>query len=113
MKTFISFYKIIGIILSIFAIIGYLTLADDIRHTGEFIGVSSVLISGIIFIFVDNKISILKRLSLQWIAICILLSIPIGGVLLDDIIVALCIGIVIGILLAFIFGKNGKKEILK
>lgn len=109
MKTSIRFYKIIGIILCIFAIIGYLTVADDIRHTGEFIGVSTVLISGIIFIFVDNKILILKRLSIQWIAICILLSIPLGSVLLDNMILSIGIGIVTGILLAFIFGKNGKK----
>ena len=113
MKTSISFYKILGIILSIFAIIGYLTLADDMRHTGEFIGVSSVLISGIIFMFVENKTPILKRFSLQWIAICILLSVPLGGVLFDDMILALCFGIVIGILLAIIFGKKGNKEIIK
>jgi hypothetical protein len=83
-RKYIYFYKILGLILIICSIIGYLTVADDIRHTGEFIGVSGVLISGIIFIFFDIKLSIFKRLSLQWIAICISLSIPLGGVLLDN-----------------------------
>jgi hypothetical protein len=110
MKTSVSFYRIFGIILIACSIIGYLTVADDFRHTGEFIGVSSVLISGIIFLFVENKLSIFKHVSLQWLAIFILLSIPFGGVVLDDMFLGIGTGIVIGILSAYIFGKKGKQR---
>jgi hypothetical protein len=113
MRRFISFYKILGLILIVCSIIGYFTVADDFRHTGEFIGVSSVLISGIIFLFVENKLSIFKHVSLQWLAIFILLSIPLGGVLLDNMFLGISIGIVMGILLAYIFGKKDKREIIK
>jgi hypothetical protein len=109
----ISLYRIIGIFLIIIAAVGYLTVADDLRHTGEFIGVSSILLSGIILLFVDSKLAISRRLSLQWIAIFILLSIPFGGVILDNMPLGTGIGIVIGILFAFIFGKKRKHETKK
>jgi hypothetical protein len=110
MSKSISLYKISGIILIIFAVIGYLTVADDFRHTGEFIGVSSILLSGIILLFIDSKLAISGRLSLQWIAIFILLSIPFGGVLLDNMPLGIGIGIVTGILFAFIFGKRKNRK---
>ena len=113
MSKSISLYKIFGIILIIVAAIGYLTVADELRHMGEFIGVSGILLSGIILLFVDSKLAISKRLSLQWIAIFILLSIPFGGVILDNMPLGTGIGIVTGILFAFIFGKKRRHQIKK
>jgi hypothetical protein len=115
MRKYFSFYKILGLMLIICSIFGYFTIADDFRHTGEFIGVSSVLVSGIIFLLVENKLTIFKNFSLQWLAIFILLSIPLGGVLLDKMFLGISIGIVLGILFAYILGtkqriKNTKKD---
>jgi hypothetical protein len=116
MNKSVSFYKIIGILLIIIAVIGYFTMADEFRHMGEFIGVSGILLSGIILLFVESKLVISKRLSLQWIAIFILLSIPFGGILLDNMLLGIGVGLLIGTLFTLIFGKRktqNKHSLLK
>lgn len=111
MNKSISYYKIIGILLIIISGIGYLTVADELRHIGEFIGMSGILLSGIILLFVDSKFIISKRFSFQWIAVFILASIPIGGILLDNMILGIGSGLLIGIFFAFIFGKRKTRKL--
>lgn len=112
MNKSITLYKILEIFLIVLAIIGYFTVADDLRHTGEFIGVTSLLLSGIIFLLVDLQLRIFKRLSLQWIAVFILLGIPFGGTLLDNMPVGIGMGFFLGLLAAIIFGKR-KTDIIR
>jgi hypothetical protein len=101
-----SFYKIAGAVLIFFAIIGFFTVADDLRHTGELIGVSSILLVGIILLITGLNLKVFRRIALQWLALCILLSIPFGGVYLDNMPLGIGIGIIIGIIIALIFGMN-------
>jgi hypothetical protein len=99
-------YKRIGVILIACAIFGFLTVADDLRHTGELIGILSLLLSGIILFFVPSTKVILKNFSQEWVAFGILFGFSIGGVVLDNMFIGIVFGIVIGIFIAFAVGRQ-------
>ena len=96
-------YKYLGISLVIVSFIGFLTIADDLRHIGEFLAVSSILISGIIFIVASMQITLLRKLPIQWIGICLLLFLPVGAFLFDNMFIGIGLGLLVGSILAFIF----------
>ena len=99
-------YRIIGAILVICGIAGYFTVADELRHIGEFIGVSTVLLAGIIFLMVDPKGKVAARLAIQWIAFGLLAGIPFGGIVLDNMPIGVGFGLSMGVALAFLLRKR-------
>jgi hypothetical protein len=94
-------YRIFGVILIVFAGFGFLTVADDLRHAGEFIGVAALLLSGIILYFVKSLKGIIRNFAIEWVAFGILFGIPFGGIVLDNMIFGVLTGIVLGIVMAF------------
>jgi hypothetical protein len=48
---------IVGSIFVMMATIGYMTVADDLRHTGELIGVTALLVVGIAFVVTGRILS--------------------------------------------------------
>lgn len=105
-KKKLTTYQILGGFLALSGVIGYLTVADELRHFGEFLGVSGVFVSGLIFLLIDLKLSIFQKIALQWVPICLLASIPFGGIVIDSIPIGICIGLILGIVLSVIFGRN-------
>lgn len=89
-------------------IVGYLTVADEIRHFGEFLGVSCVLVSGLILLLIDLKLGIFQKMALQWVSICLLASVPFGAIVIDNVPIGNCIGLILGIVLSVIFGRTTK-----
>ena len=109
MKTFIksvTHYRIIGIILFVCSLLGYIFVADELHHFGEFLGVTCILLAGLIFFVIDTKFNIFKGLAIQWIALGLLISIPIGGVVLDNMPLGITICFLIGFVLAYVFRKR-------
>ena len=102
----IAMYRFIGAVLVMCGVIGYVTVADELHHTGEFIGVSGIVLAGIILLMVDSGTTITKKLAFQWIAFGLLAGIPTGGIVLDNMPLGVGIGICIGIILAFFLGKK-------
>jgi len=47
-----TWHKVLGSALVVLASLGFLTVADDLRHTGELLGVSSVLVAGVALLLV-------------------------------------------------------------
>jgi hypothetical protein len=45
----------LGIILVLLGMIGFLTVADDLRHKGELLGVGAILMSGLVLLFVSFR----------------------------------------------------------
>jgi hypothetical protein len=41
----------LGVLLTVLGVLGYITVADDLRHVGEFLGVTMVLGAGLILLF--------------------------------------------------------------
>lgn len=109
MKTFIkslTVYRVIGIILLVCSLLGYIFVADELHHFGEFLGVTCILLAGLIFLVIDTKLNIFKGLAIQWIALGLLVSIPIGGVVLDNMPLGIIICFALGFVLAFAFRKK-------
>jgi hypothetical protein len=104
--NFITPYRIWGLFFIICSILGFIFVADELHHFGEFIGVACILAAGIIMLFVESKIKIFKRLALQWVSFGLLISIPVGGILLDNMLLGSGIGLTSGIFLAYLFGKH-------
>lgn len=44
--------QVLGAALVLLGVLGFLTVADDLRHGGEIVGVGSVLLTGILLLFV-------------------------------------------------------------
>lgn len=114
----ITIYRALGLILVICGIAGYLTVADELRHMGEFIGVSSIMIAGMIFLMVDSKTRIAGNLAIQWIAFGLLAGIPFGGIVLDNMLLGVGSGICVGVATAFLLRRKkpaitSEKEIMQ
>lgn len=48
--------RVLGVLLIVAGIIGFLTVADDLRHKGELLGVALILASGLILFGVSFRI---------------------------------------------------------
>jgi hypothetical protein len=44
--------KVLGAALITLSVLGFMTVADDWRHTGELLGVGSVLIAGVVLLLI-------------------------------------------------------------
>jgi hypothetical protein len=106
----LTFFRLFGVILLICSLFGYIFVADELHHFGEFLGVTCILFVGLIFLVTDTKLNIFKGLAIQWISIGLLISIPIGGVVLDNMPLGITICFLIGLVLAYILGKKGFKS---
>jgi hypothetical protein len=96
--------RVIGFALLTIGLVGFLTVADDLRHVGEFIGVSAITVAGLIFLAASLDHKITRRLPLRWIALGTLAGIVIGAAL-DNMLLGEGIGIAsatfLGIALGF------------
>ena len=86
---------IIGSALVLLGILGYLTVADDLRHVGEFVGVTAIVISGLCFLAAGRDSRMTNALPLRAIALGILAGMVIGAAL-DNMFVGVGIGIALG-----------------
>jgi hypothetical protein len=103
-KSF-TLFRLIGVILLVCSFLGYIFVADELHHFGEFLGVTCILLAGLIFLVIDSKLNIFKGLALQWISLGLLISIPIGGVVIDNMPLGITICFLIGLVLAYVFRK--------
>ena len=46
--------RVIGVVLIVLCALGFLTVADDLRHKGELIGVGSIGVAGIAALLIDE-----------------------------------------------------------
>jgi hypothetical protein len=92
-----TFYRILGTFFLLIGIIGFFTVADDLRHSGELIGVGSVLMAGVILIISQSSWSTNRYLRLQWIAFGLLAG-SILGAGLDNMLLGVGLGIAVGIM---------------
>jgi hypothetical protein len=108
-KSFIS-YRSLGIGLIITSVLGYVFISDDFGHPGEILGTTCVLFAGVIFILIESGINIFKKLAIQWISFALLISIPIGGIILDNMPLGIIICFAIGSILSFVFSKKSNSK---
>ena len=89
------FNRVAGSILVVSAILGFLTIADDLRHVGEFVGVSSILLAGLVLLAGSFNHRILLILPVRSMAVGIFMGMILGAVL-DNMILGVGIGLTLG-----------------
>jgi hypothetical protein len=47
--------RLLGGLLVISAIVGFLTVADDLRHKGELFGMGSILVGGLVLVALSSR----------------------------------------------------------
>jgi hypothetical protein len=85
--------KVGGIMLVIAGRIGFLTVADDLRHPGELAGVASLLLAGIVLVASGRPAT--RGLALHWVAVGIGIGI-VAGAAFDHMLVGLGGGAALG-----------------
>ena len=94
-----KFSIFIGIALIAVALIGFLSVADDLRHRGEFFAVTGTLLSGVALYASGRFSRIAAHLSLAWVPVGIAVGMLIGAII-DEEVAGVCIGSSFGLLLA-------------
>jgi hypothetical protein len=102
------FYRICGTFFVLIGIIGFFTVADDFRHSGEIVGVGSVLMAGVILLIGESKWSTTRHLRLQWIAFGLLAG-AILGAGLDNMLLGVGLGTAVGIMVTLL-AANRRSE---
>jgi hypothetical protein len=106
----VTIYRLSGGILVLIAIIGYMTVADELHHFGEFLGVTCILVSGLILLLIESRVNRFKNLALQWIAVSLIACIPVGGIIYDNMPLGIVTGLTAGVVLAFIFRSRKSQK---
>ncbi len=50
-----KFVRVLGVLLILLCVLGYLTVADDLRHTGELVGVGVIGLAGVVLVIVSKR----------------------------------------------------------
>lgn len=99
--------RIAGILIVGIGILGFLTVADDLRHTGEIVGVASfVLAGGILLISTAPRVHMTTGAARSC-GIGILLGVILGAVL-DTMVIGVAVGLCAGIVAGVVMTRKGR-----
>ena len=96
----------LGCVLVVAALIGFIAVADDIRHTGELVAVLGILLSGAALLIAGLFPRALSVLALHWVPVGIALG-AVVGVLTDSLVLGVSVGTAIGLVLARLLRARG------
>jgi hypothetical protein len=98
----LSWRRIVGILLVVIGCVGFGTIADDLRHTGELFGVGGILMIGVVFVVADSSHAVTRRLALNWLAAGVGMGILVGATM-DRVPMCVAVGGALGALAWGIF----------
>jgi membrane protein YqaA with SNARE-associated domain len=97
---------VVGIIMVGLALVGYATVADDFRHVGEFVGVSSLLLGGLALI--GDAFNVMANwLVLRWVTVGLLVGLS-AGTAVDATLLGFGAGLAAGIAMALWRARHNK-----
>lgn len=92
-------YLALGVALVTAALVGFITVADDIRHTGEFFAVLGILLSGAALLVAGLFPRTLSVLALHWVPVGIALGALVGA-FMDYVVLGVSVGAALGLVMA-------------
>jgi hypothetical protein len=92
-------YLALGVALVTAALVGFLTVADDIRHSGEFFAVLGILLSGAALLTAGLFPRTLFVLALHWVPVSVAIGALLGA-FMDSVVLGVSVGAVLGLVLA-------------
>lgn len=94
-----------GILLIVVGCLGFVTVADDLRHTGELFGVAAILAIGIVLVISEFDHPISRRLALHWVAVGVGTGVLVGAAI-DNVPICVSCGAVLGTLGSAVMGTR-------
>ena len=98
--------RVTGFLLLLIALLGYATVADDLRHTGEFAGVTAILISGLALVVAGYSRNLQGKFAMQWVPVGVGIGAAVGAAM-DEMASGVASGVALGLVLAFLL-RNRK-----
>ncbi|MEW6366674.1 MAG: hypothetical protein AB1714_18750 [Acidobacteriota bacterium] len=95
----------VGAVLVVLGLIGFLTVADDLRHTGEIWGVGAILAAGLMLLATGSKHPLTRRFSPHWLGFGLLAGAVLGAGL-DKMPLGVGLGSAVGMLAALCLAKR-------
>jgi hypothetical protein len=96
-----SWFRMSGVAVTLLGVLGFFTVADDLRHTGELWGTGSFLAAGLCLLVAGSTGPPRSWLAFQWLGAGFALGIPLGA-WLDNMPVGVSIGAGLGLALAYL-----------
>jgi len=87
-----------GVLLIALAIVGFATVADDLRHFGEIAATTSVLLAGASLVAASTEV-LSRHLACQWVPVGLAAGL-VAGMATDAVPVAAALGLLAGLFLA-------------
>ena len=97
--------RIAGAVLISIGLVGFLTVADDLRHVGETVGVSAIVLAGIILIASTVKPIPISPVLARSCAFGIFSGMVLGAGL-DNMLVGVALGLAAGTLAGLLIGRH-------
>jgi hypothetical protein len=104
-KEFVSWPRVVGALLVVIGAAGFLTVADDLHHVGELLGVGSVFFIGILLLVAGSPKSRSGRLAVWSLAGAVGLG-AVAGAAIDNMPAGVGVGSIIGLLMAAVAGRR-------
>ena len=92
-------FLVAGSALVVIALLGFFTVANDLRHVGELVGVASILFAGLALLAAGFGNVMSRHLAIQWLAAGFLGG-ALFGACIDNMLLGEEMGVVIGLILA-------------
>jgi 4-hydroxybenzoate polyprenyltransferase len=89
----------VGWLLVALSLVGFLTVADDLRHVGEVLGVASLLVVGVLLAIAGSTPSRSRRAAALWLAGALGIGAAVGAAV-DDMPIGTGGGLIVGLVLA-------------
>jgi hypothetical protein len=97
-----TWFKVAGGILVAVAGVGFITVADELRHIGEFFAVLGILLSGVSLLVAGFSPRVSRILAPQWVPLGIAMGM-LGGAAADRTVSGVSLGVGLGLVLARAF----------
>ena len=94
-----------GVALIAIALLGFLCVGDDLRHSGEFFAVTGIFVSGVALYGSGRFPRLAAHLSLAWVPVGIGAGM-LTGAIIDEEVIGVCTGLSFGLLLARMFRRR-------
>jgi hypothetical protein len=107
-REHVRWLGVVGWLLVALSVVAFLTVADDFRHMGEALGVTSMLVIGVLLVIAASASSISTRVAMLWLAGAVGIGAAVGAAI-DDMPVGTGGGLIIGLLLAAVFGLRRER----
>lgn len=101
--------QIVGAILVAVAMAGFLTVADDLRHAGEFAAVAALLVAGVALFIAGTFPRMRAHLALGWVPVGLCVGL-LAGAAADRVAPGAATGLALGLLLARLLRERPRAQ---